>query len=144
MSEEKNNPFPKVSALKNLLWLILAPLLLLAGCRSAENNHLLPEDFASYLKRANLKVDNVRPVLPDPFRATSAVAILIDGSEIGVYKYDRNARVQADRIRRLEETGCTYINGVPYPVAVRGSFMLFGLDKSPKKKEILEVFNRFD
>ncbi len=131
-------------ALKNLLWLMMTSLLLLVGCNSVENNHLQPEDFASYLKRANLKVDNVRPVLPDPFRATKGVAILVDGSEIGVYKYDRNARVQADRIRRLEETGCTYISGIPYPVAVRGSFMILGLDKSPKKKEILEVFNRFE
>ncbi len=131
-------------ALKKLLWLGFVAAMLLAGCTTVENNHLQPEDFASYLKRANIKVDGIRPVATDPFRASSAVSILIAGSEIGVYKYDMNSRIQADRVKKIEKSGKLSIIGVPYPVAVRGSFVLFGLDKNPKKKEILEVFNRFE
>lgn len=41
------------------------------GCTTIDNNYLRPEDFAGYLTRAGIKVDGVRPLLPDPFRATS-------------------------------------------------------------------------
>lgn len=115
------------------------------GCSSdLENDHLQPEDFAVYLKRAGVQVDSIRNVPPDPFRASSGVAMEIAGSEIGVYKYHRSSRIQADRIKHLEKTGRTYINGIPYPIEVGGSFMIFGLDKNPKKKEIIKVLRKFE
>ena len=123
--------------------LTFSAALFFAGCCQVENNHLRPEDFADYLRRANIKVDGVRPLAPDPFRASSGMAILVAGSEIGVYKYDTSARIQAKRIERLRETGRTYINGIPYPVEVYGSFMVLGLEKNPKKHEIIEVLHRF-
>ena len=36
------------------------------GCTTIDNNYLRPEDFAGYLTRAGIKVDGVRPLLPDP------------------------------------------------------------------------------
>ncbi|MCQ2377953.1 MAG: hypothetical protein MJ016_01930 [Victivallaceae bacterium] len=130
---------------KKRIGILAAALTLLFGVVSCavENNHLRPEDFADYLKRADIQVDNVRPLAPDPFRASSGVAILVAGSEIGVYKYDTSARVQAKRIERLKETGRTYINGIPYPVEVYGSFMAMGLEKNVRKHQIREVLHRF-
>ena len=126
------------------MFALALPLVFFAVSCAVENNHLRPEDFADYLKRANIQVDNVRPLPPDPFRASSGVAILVAGSEIGVYKYDTSARVQAKRIDHLKETGRTYINGIPYPVEVYGSFMVMGLEKNSKKHQILEVLHRFE
>ena len=115
-----------------------------SGCSSRlENDHLQPEDFAVYLDRAGVKVDSIRAVPPDPFRASSGVAIEVAGSEIGVYKYHQSSKIQAERIKHLEKTGRTYINGIPYPVEVGGSFMILGLDKNPKKKQIIEVLHNF-
>lgn len=88
-------------------------------------------------------MDGVRPLLPDPFRATSGCGIMVDGSEIGVYKYDRTSRVQRKRLERLAEQGRTYIQGIPYPIVVRGSFMIMGLEKNKQKRAILRVFDTF-
>ncbi len=131
------------------LWgnLLLAMLwLTVAGCASwgkATNNAFRPEDFADYLKRAGIKVDSVRELPPDPFRASGACAIMIEGSEIGVYKYDQTSMIQRKRLNRIAQERRTYINGIPYPVAVHGSFMIFGLDKNPRKREILQVLKKF-
>ena len=48
-----------------------------------------------------------------------------------------------DRLNRIARDTRTYINGIPYPVAVQGSFMVFGLDKNPQKREILRVLKKF-
>ena len=82
--------------------LLAAVCCMFAGCATVDNNYLRPEDFADYLTRAGIKVDGVRPLLPDPFRATSGCGIMIAGSEIGVYKYDRTSRVQRKRLERQD------------------------------------------
>ena len=125
--------------------LICAGLILaLTGCFSVENNHLNPEDFAVYLKNAGVQVDNVRPLSPEPFRASRGAGILIAGSEIGVYKFDTSSRVQRERLERVRETGRFYINGIPYPVEVSGSFAVMGLDKNTQKRKIIEVLRKFE
>ncbi|MCQ2380010.1 MAG: hypothetical protein MJ025_03700 [Victivallaceae bacterium] len=119
--------------------------LILCGCSSTpENNYLNPADFATYLGRAGVKVDGVRELPPDPFRANSGVGIMISGSEIGVYKYDTSIRVQAERIARLRETKRTYVCGIPYPIEVYGSFMVLGLDKNPSKHKIIKALHSFE
>lgn len=116
---------------------------MLSGCASYDNNYLRPEDFAAYLERDGVKVDGTRPPAGDPFRATSGCAIMIDGNEIGVYKYDRSSSVQEKRVEKIGDEGRTYIQGIPFPVEVRGSFMFLGLEKNPQKRRILEVIDKF-
>ena len=123
---------------------VAAVLVFFAGCMSVNNNYLLPEDFKVYLERQGLTVDGVREISPAPFRATSGVAYMINGSEIGLYKYDQNSAIQRKRLARIAEEKCTYIIGIKYPVVVRGSFMLFGLEKNPQKKAILRAFENFN
>lgn len=130
----KNFPLAMVS---------LIAVFLLGGCFSADNNYLRPEDFASRLEQAGVKVSSVRALPGAPFKATSGVAIMVEGSEIGVYKYDRTSRVQADRIAKRERTGRVYISGIPYPVEVYGSFMFMGLEKNTRKRDILKVIRKF-
>jgi len=119
------------------------PAAVLSGCASYDNNYLRPEDFAAYLERDGVKVDGTRPLPGDPFRATSGCAIMIDGNEIGVYKYDRSSSVQEKRVEKIGDEGRTYIQGIPFPVEVRGSFMFLGLEKNPQKRRILEVIDKF-
>ena len=122
---------------------LLAVLFLAAGCSSVRNNYLTPENFKVTLEQHGLKVDGVRELSPDPFRATSGCAFLIDGSEIGVYKYDRNSELQRKKLERIEKTGRTYITGIPYPAKVYGSFMIFGLEKNKHKRASLETLSHF-
>jgi hypothetical protein len=123
------------------IWLFFA-LLFISGC-AVDNNYLQPQDITTALEKEGLRVESVRQVLPDPFRATSGVAISIDGSEIGVYKYDQTSRIQRKRLDSIAESRRTYINGIPYPVVVHGSFMIMGLDKNKKKRQILKALKHF-
>ena len=123
------------------------PALVLAaiftGCATYDNNYLRPEDFAAYLEREGVKVEGTRPLPGEPFRATSGCAVKVADCEVGVYKYDRSSNVQEKRIEKIAEEGRTFIQGVPFPVEVRGSFMFLGLEKNPQKRRILEVIDRF-
>jgi hypothetical protein len=119
-------------------------MLILSGCFSEDNNYLNPRDFAPRLQEAGIAVEGVRDLPGAPFKATSGAAMMVDGSEIGVYKYDRTSKVQSDRVAKRKRTGRVYINGIPYPVEVHGSFMFMGLEKNRKKHEILKVIRNFN
>ena len=123
--------------------LLCMAALFIGGCALDDNNYLRPEDFAPRLEQAGIKVTSVRPLPGAPFKATSGAAVMVEGSEIGVYKYDRTSKVQADRIAQRKRAGRTYINGIPYPVEVYGSFMFLGLEKNPRKRDILKVIRKF-
>ena len=125
-----------------LILFLSAGVLFFSGCQ-ADNNYLTPRDFAARLEDAGIKVTSVRDLPGAPFKATSGAAIMIEGSEIGVYKYDRSTKVQTERIARRQRTGRVYINGIPYPVEVYGSFMFMGLEKNVRKRDILKVIRAF-
>lgn len=124
--------------------ILCGALLMLSGCQFDDNNYLTPRDFPARLEAAGIKVSSVRDIPGAPFKATSGIAVLVENSEIGVYKYDRTSKVQSDRIARRKRTGRAYINGIPYPVEVHGSFMFMGLEKNPRKHEIIKVIRRFN
>ena len=117
---------------------------LLSGCYSDNNNYLSPRDFVPRLEEQGIRVASVRDLPGAPFKATSGVAIMVAGSEIGVYKYDRTSKVQSERIAKRKRTGRVYINGIPYPVEVHGSFMFMGLEKNRKKDDIIKVIRNFN
>ena len=125
---------------ETLLPLVL--MLLVGGC-AVDNNYLRPADFADYLRRDGIEVTNVRELRPDPFRATEGAAVTVEGSEVGVYKYDQTAHVQVERLKRIAKEKRLYIIGIPYPVEVYGSFVFFGLDRNPAKRRILKTIKKF-
>ena len=126
-------------------YLSIVPVLLLfaCGCLSPQNNYLEARDFADLLKRDGLPVESIRPIPADPFRASSAVAIKVGDSEIGVYKYDKTSDFQKKRLEKIEQTKRIHIAGIPYPVKVYGSFMFFGLEKNKHKRAILKTIKSF-
>lgn len=124
--------------------LLFGMVFLSGGCFSGNNNYLSPRDFASRLEAQGIRVTSVRDLPGAPFKATSGAAMMVAGSEIGVYKYDRTSKVQNERVAKRKRTGRIYINGIPYPVEVHGSFMFMGLEKNRKKHEILKVIRDFD
>ena len=121
---------------------LAALLLLSAGC-AVNNNFLRPEDFAERLKEDGVAVEGVREVPPQPFRASSGFAIKVAGSEIGVYKFDRASRVQRKRLEGIAQEKKLFINGLPYPVIVSGSFVFMGLEKNPEKHKIIRSIKKF-
>ena len=128
---------------KNCLTLTALVLIFMLGGCAVDNNYLHPADFADYLRRDGVEVTNVRELRPDPFRASEGAAVMVEGSEVGVYKYDQTARVQVERLKRIAKEKRLYIIGIPYPVEVHGSFVFFGLDRNPAKRRILKTIKKF-
>ena len=142
-----------------ILGLSAITLLSLAGCnstdlskptrmddfdyRSVVNNHLTLMDFAKHLYNAKLNVIQIQPIRPDVLRAISAAAILIDKDEIGVYYYNVDVEAQRKIIAKFHEDGFAYILGYRFPVFMAGSFVLTGVEKHPKKKEIVKALRNF-
>ena len=126
-------------------YLTFALILLFAvcGCTAPHNNYLEASDFVTLLKQDGLPVGNTRVIPADPFRASSALAVQVGDSEIGVYKYDRTSDFQKKRLDKIEKTKRIYITGIPYPVEVYGSFMFFGLEKNKHKRAILKTIKNF-
>lgn len=121
-------------------------MMLLAGCGlfETDNNYLRPEDFARQLTRDGLTVDAVRPLDPQPLSAAAATEIKVGNSNIGVYKYDVNVKVQKARLERIKRSKKIFFNGIPYPVyEVSGSFIVVGLDKHKDKERILKSLRNF-
>ena len=77
LSEEFNN-YDGVTIMKKMLLFSIGCCMtaLLCGC-AVENNYLVPDDFADCLRRSDIAVESVRPLAPDPFRATSACAVKV-------------------------------------------------------------------
>lgn len=136
-----------------------AIVLSVAGCRSVDksaptkmdnfdytsvvNNHLTVMDFARHLYNSKLNVIQIQPIRPDVLRAMSAAAILIDKDEIGVYYYNTDVEAQRKIIAKFHEDGFAYILGFRFPVFMAGSYVLTGVEKHPKKKEIVKALRNF-
>jgi hypothetical protein len=70
---------------------------LLAGCAN-NNNYLQPEDFVSHLRKNGIKVEETNRLDPRPLGATEALEVQIAGSGIGIYKFDRSAKMSRQRL----------------------------------------------
>lgn len=111
--------------------------------KSVVNNHLTMMDFARHLYNSKLNVIQIQPIRPDVLRAISAAAILIDKDEIGVYYYNTDVEAQRDIIAKFHKDGFAYILGFRFPVFMAGSYVLTGVEKHPKKKEIIKALRNF-
>lgn len=116
---------------------------LFSGC-AVDNNHLHPTDFAAALRKEGLKIERVNRLDHRPLGATEAVELRVSGSGIGVYKFDKSAKISGKRLKRIQETKKIFFNGIPFPIyEVHGSFIVVGLDKNPDKHRILKVLRNF-
>ena len=151
--------FEKKSRFFTRLLPVLTVLFILSGCQSRDpnkptkidkfdytsvvNNHLTLLDFAYHLKNSGLNVVQIQPIRADVLRSTDAAAIMIDQDEIGVYYYNTDVEQQRKIIEQYNEDGFAYILGFRFPVFMAGSYVLTGVEKHPKKKEIVKALRSF-
>ena len=127
-------------------WGVIFFALALSGCTMIEpdNNYRHPADFARHLQNDGFKIAAVRPLDPRPLAAAEALELTIGNSNIGVYKYDINNKLQRKRLEKIKREKRIYFIGIPYPIyEVSGSFIVVGLDKHKEKKRILESLRNF-
>jgi hypothetical protein len=125
--------------------LFLAGLFLLFiqfGCETM-NSHRGMGELSDHFASCGLKIDHIQPMEAGVVKATQAMIIVIDGKDIGVYKYDMSVPVQKQRVTRIASDGFIYVMGIKYPVLVKGSFVILGAQSHPQKHEIIKAFNSF-
>ena len=131
-----------IKGLVKILFAVLTAAVI-SGCAN-NNNYLQPADFVTALRKEGITVERVNPLDHRPLGATEALEVRVAGSGIGVYKFDRTAKISSQRLERISETGKIYFNGIPFPIyETSGSFVLVGLDKNPAKHQILKVLRNF-
>ena len=123
---------------------IVFAAVIFSGC-TVNNNYLQPSDFVSALRKEGIKVEKVNPLDHRPLGATEALEARVAGSGIGIYKFDRSAKMSRIRLERISNSGRIYFNGIPCPIyETSGSFVVVGLDKNPEKHRILKVLRNFE
>lgn len=107
------------------------------------NNYLHIEDLVDHMVAQGINVTQVQPLEPRLIGASRGFAVTIDGKEVGIYKYDINIKKQQEKIANIKETGRVYVVAVKYPAVVKGSFMLIGVGRNPKRDSILAALDNF-
>ena len=122
----------------------LSGIVIFSGCQ-VNNNYLQPADFVTALRKEGLVVEKVNPLDHRPLGATEALEARVAGSGIGIYKFDRSAKMSRQRLEKISKSKRIYFNGIPFPIyETCGSFVLIGLDKNPEKHRILKVLRNFE
>ncbi len=111
--------------------MLLGCIVIFNGCEKS-NNHLSLKDLADHFVRCGVKVQQVQPVRPELLKADHAMAIKIAGQEVGVYKYDTKIVKRRAKVRKVADDGFIYVVGLKYPVLVKGSFVLLGVQNNPE------------
>jgi hypothetical protein len=137
--------------LKKTMIILSAVLVALAinGCAWGryDNNYKTLDDMTRHFVNSDLNVDVVKPVMPF-FGAQGGCSLLIDGTEIGIYKYEvisgaaaKKAKIKLNDIYKKDYV---YIEGLKYPVLLNGTFMLIGYETNKSRNKIIEVFLSFE
>ena len=124
-------------------------VLLINGCAWGryDNNYKTLNDITRHFLNSDLNVEAVQPVMPF-FRAQGGRSFLIDGTEIGIYKFEvisgSTAKKSKEKLNDLYQKRYVYIEGLKYPVLLNGTFMLIGYEKNKSRNRIIEVFESFE
>lgn len=118
-------------------------LLFAAGCATTANNDRSITNLIDHFIRSGIVVDSGKAMISEVGGASEAYALTVAGREIGIYKYNTDIAQQRERLERITRQQYIFFIGLKFPVEVRGSFVLVGLDENPKKKELIAAFNTF-
>ena len=137
--------------LKKIMVLLSAVLVILVvnGCAWGryDNNYKTLDDMTRHFVNSDLGVDAVKPVMPF-FGAQSGCSLLIDGTEIGIYKYEvisgAAAKKTKAKLNDIYKKDYVFIEGLKYPVLLNGTFLLIGYETNKSRNKIIEVFQSFE
>ena len=82
-------------------------------------------------------------VFPAPVKAMDGICIRVEGREVFFYVYNPKLKKQKHKLDQIRESKKLYINGVEFPAAVNGCFVMIEHETNIKKKELLAAFEKF-
>lgn len=119
-----------------------AALLLLAACTVMDNSDRTLPELVNHMAAHAGGVFSGGVFVP-PVKASAGVSMTVEGRDVFFYKYDLTLKKQKAKLKQIVKSKKLYINGIPFPAAVNGCFVMIGHDSNLKKKELLEAFNSF-
>ena len=69
--------------------------------------------------------------------------IRVEGREVFLYVYNPKLKKQKHKLDQIRESKRLYINGVVFPAAVNGCFVMIEHETNINKKELLAAFEKF-
>ena len=82
-------------------------------------------------------------VFPVPVKALDGICIRVEGREVFFYVYNPKLKKQKHKLDQIRKSKKLYINGVEFPAAVNGCFVMIEHETNIKKKELLAAFEKF-
>lgn len=133
---------------KSLLMLALLWSIVAVGCTGIsshpqDNNHLTIPDLLRFFEKSGLRIESITLLRRDVASADDAVAIRIDGNEVGIYKYNSRLKKQREKLDYIKLHGVVYLAGIKKKALVNGTFVLVGMDDNRQRLIIEKVFNDF-
>ena len=81
-------------------------------------------------------------VFPVPVKAMDGICIRVEGREVFFYVYNPKLKKQKHKLDQIRESKMLYINGIAFPAAVNGCFVMIEHETNIKKKELLAAFEK--
>jgi len=127
---------------------IFAFLFFGAGCAhkfsdDIKNNHQTIPDMVRFFEKKNITIEKIALMRLDVVNCDDALAVKIEGSEIGIYKFNIHIKKQCDRLQKITKEGYVYLAGIKKRVLVNGSFILVDSDLNKKRELIEKTFMEF-
>jgi len=119
----------------------------LAGCSTSEvvykNNDKKLVDLVEHFESYGIAIESLQELESNFFHAESAVAVKIDGEEIGLYRFDLTYSKAKRKVDMVTKKGTFFIQAIPFPAVINGSFMMINHDKHNRGKEFEKIFAEF-
>ncbi|UDQ96610.1 hypothetical protein AAEX28_05995 [Lentisphaerota bacterium WC36G] len=127
-------------------FIILFAVCFFTSCTSfseAENNNSTMIDILDHFKESGIKIEGVRPLMRKTVGAQIAMALVIAGSDVGIYKFDSKLKLQRERLEFAKKNGYIFIVGRKFEAFVNGSFVMISANSNKEKKKIIAAFKSF-
>lgn len=119
----------------------------LPSCVSDDNNGVGVKPLLDHFSANGLKVGEVSLLNADAAHADAGFAVVVEGREIGIYKFDNTRKKQKERLAKISERGFLGVAGHKFTLgddlAVNGTFVLVDYKANPQGDKILEAFKSF-
>jgi len=132
--------------MRNFLFACCA-VVFLAGCSTPEvvykNNDKKLIDLLKHFESYGVTIESIQELESSFFHAEEAVAVNIDAAEIGLYRFDLTYFKAKRKVDMVTKKGTFFIQAIPFPALINGSFMMINHDKHKRGKEYEKIFADF-
>ena len=122
--------------------------LFISACSSTPDNNFKNNDkklidLIKHFQSYGVVIESVQALESHFFHAEEALAVNIDGKEIGIYRFDLNFKKAKIKVDKVAQRGTFYIQAIPFPAVINGSFMMISHDTHKRSKEFVKIFKSF-